>query len=267
MAASHEPPERTGRLPDPLNEALRLIDLAHSAGLQLRLLGGLAFHAKVPSWTARIDREGRDIDLATRTRDKRPLASMLTAEGYVPDKGYNAIHGYKQLYFTDPETGRPVDVLIDRMEMCHRVEFARRLNTDYPTLPLAELLMSKLQIVRINRKDILDILVLIAEYPLAESDSDGINVRPLVEACSDDWGWWRTVTTNLEMLERFCADELQPADLSVGRPSPHDPVTQIRTIRDYITESRKSLRWRIRAQVGDRVVWYKEPEEVGHAAL
>ena len=65
---------------------------------------------------------------------------------------------------------RPVDVLVDTLEMCHRLEFGDRLRMSRPTLPLAELLLSKLQVVKINKKDVLDALILLAEHPLADDD-------------------------------------------------------------------------------------------------
>src|SRR3954470_20260761 len=86
------------RTDDPLHEALRLIDLAAARGLQLRLMGGLAFHARVPDWTARADRAGRDIDLATRSQDRKGVSELLIGEGYEPDRQYNALYGHKQLY-------------------------------------------------------------------------------------------------------------------------------------------------------------------------
>ena len=100
--------------------------------------------------------ERRDIDLATRSKDRKALQELMVAEGYTGDRQYNALYGHKQLYFVDTLRGRPVDVLIDQMEMSHRFEFAKRLASDSPTVPLAEMLLSKLQIARINRKDILD---------------------------------------------------------------------------------------------------------------
>jgi hypothetical protein len=255
------------RRPDPLAEALRLIEVANSVKLQVRLLGGLAFHAKVPTWTARADREGRDIDLATRSRDKRAFANLLVAEGYEPDKGYNAVHGYKQLYFSDPENGRPVDVLIDRLEMCHAVQFRDRLAVDYPTLPLAELLLSKLQIVKINKKDILDVLVLLREYSLADNDRDGINIHPVIAVCTADWGWWRTLTKNIDRIAEYYEKDLAPLELDTGHPAEHDPLAQLHRLRELVDAAPKPVKWRLRARVGERVTWYKDPEEVGHAAL
>ena len=114
-------------LEDPLAEALRIIDLADGAGLQVRLMGGLAFHARAPEWTARIERARRDIDLATGSSDRRGLSELLVRSGYAADKEFNALHGHKQLYFVDPRRDRPVDVLVDRLEMCHTFDFGERL--------------------------------------------------------------------------------------------------------------------------------------------
>lgn len=249
---------------DPLAEALRLIRLADEAGLQVRLMGGLAFHARCPAWTARIERERRDIDLATRSRDRKDLMRLLDASGYAGDRQYNALYGHKQLYFIDPARGRPVDVLIDRLEMCHRLELADRLHLDGPTVPLADMLLSKLQIARINRKDILDALALLSEYPLGNADGDAISVRRIASITAADWGWWRTVTGNLDKVRLFFNTELQPGELEFGRPPRFEALAQVAELRAAIDAAPKSTRWRLRAQIGDRVQWFEEPEEVGH---
>ena len=251
-------------LDDPLAEALQLIDTAAARGLQVRLMGGLAFHAQVPSWTARIARERRDIDLATRATDRPGLTELMTARGYLADKQFNALYGRKQLYFVDAERQRPVDVIIDALEMCHTFEFADRLGVEPRTLPLAELLLSKLQVAHINRKDILDALALLSEHPLAASDAGAINVGRITELTSSDWGWWRTVTGNLDRSRQFLGDELQTGELDFGRPARFDAALQIDALRAAIDAAPKSTRWRLRARVGERVQWYQEPEEVGH---
>jgi len=249
---------------DPLVEALRIIGLADAAGLQVRLMGGLSFHAKCPEWTARIDRERRDIDLATRGKDARALKELMSEQGYTGDKQYNALYGHKQMYFVDTLRGRPVDVLIDRMEMSHRFEFADRLTADKPTVPLAEMLLSKLQIARINRKDILDALALMSEYPLGKGDAGTINVDRILTYTSADWGWWRTLTGNLDKMRMLFNAEIQPGELDFGRPPRLDVVEQIVALRKTVDDAPKSMKWKMRSQVGERVQWFEEPEEVGH---
>lgn len=260
-AAGSEP-----TLADPLAEALRLVKLANGRGLQVRLMGGLAFHARCADWTALVERQRRDIDLATRKQDRKALSELMVAEGYAADRQYNALYGHKQLYFLDEARQRAVDVLIDRLEMCHRFEFADRLLVSEVTLPPTELLLSKLQVVKVNRKDLLDALALLSEHSLAEGDEAGsaISLRRITSLTSNDWGWWRTITGNLAQLRTLLDGRLEPGELEFGRPPRFDPTNQIAALHQAIEDAAKSTKWKLRSRVGDRVSWYELPEEVGH---
>jgi len=153
-------------------------------------------------------------------------------------------------------------------------EFGDRLAVSKPTLPLAELLLSKLQVVKINKKDVLDALVLLAEHPLGQNDGaldsryglGAINLPRILSFTSNDWGWWRTVTGNLEVLDRYLMTEATPEDLDLnnGRAVLFDPMEQIASLREAINAAPKSTRWKLRARVGERATWYNEPEEMGH---
>ncbi len=264
----------TRTLADPLAESLRIVDAADRQGLLVRLMGGMAIRAHAPDWPARTRRVEVDLDFATRSRDRGAFYQLLEAEGYTPDKRHNALFGGKQAYFVDVHRKRPVDVLVDSLEMCHRFEFGDRLSASKPTLPLAELLLSKLQVVKINRKDVLDALVLLAEHPLADDDGaadartgqGAINVPRILSFTSNDWGWWRTVTGNLDTLDRYVATELVPGDLDLdnGRDILFDPSSQIAGLRTAIDGASKSTRWKLRSRVGERQAWYNDPEEMGH---
>jgi hypothetical protein len=263
-------------LADPLEESLRIVEVADGRGLMIRLLGGMAIRAHAPRWPARTRRVEVDLDFATTSKDRAAVYALLADEGYTPDKQQNALFGRKQAYFVDVPRKRPVDVLVDNLEMCHRIEFGSRLAKSKPTLPLAELLLSKLQVVKINRKDVLDALILLAEHPLAEDDGvdalhgpGAINVPRIVEITSNDWGWWRTVTGNLDKLDQYTATEITPEDLDLGTGEAvqFDPSAQIAGLRAAIEAAPKSTRWKLRARVGDRMPWYAEPEEMEHGAL
>ena len=263
-------------LADPLEESLRIIEVADGRGLMLRLMGGMAIRAHAPRWPARTRRVEVDLDFATTSKDRSAVYSLLADEGYTPDKQQNALFGRKQAYFVDVPRKRPVDVLVDNLEMCHRLEFGSRLAMSRPTLPLAELLLSKLQVVKINRKDVLDALILLAEHPLAQDDGadalhgpGAINVPRIVDITSNDWGWWRTVTGNLDKLDQFLATDFKPDDLDLGTGEAihFEPSAQIAGLRAAIESAPKSTRWKLRARVGDRLPWYTEPEEMEHGAI
>ena len=264
---------RTRTLEDPLAEALRVVAVADGEGVLLRLMGGMAVRAHAPEWTHRTRRIEVDLDFATRSKDRKAVFALLEREGYTPDRRHNALFGQHQGYFMDEARRRPVDVLVDKLEMCHRIEFADRLAASRPTLPVADLLLSKLQIVKINRKDVLDALVLLAEHPLSQDDGaqestqgeGAISLPRILAHTSTDWGWWRTLTGNIKVLQDYLDTDFTDADLDVGaRPVRYRIRDQVAGLRDAIEAAPKSTRWRLRAAVGERQRWYVEPEEVGH---
>jgi hypothetical protein len=260
-------------LEDPLAEALRIVAAADRDGILLRLMGGMAVRAHAPEWTHRTRRVEVDLDFATRSKDRKAAFALLEREGYTPDKRHNALFGQHQGYFMDEARRRPVDVLVDKLEMCHRIDFSERLAASRPTLPVADLLLSKLQIVKINRKDVLDALVLLAEHPLRQDDGaqastqgeGAISLPRILSFTSNDWGWWRTVTGNLKVLQEFLDSEFTESDLDVGaRPVRYQIREQVAGLRDAIEAAPKSTRWKLRARIGERQQWYVLPEEVGH---
>src|SRR4051794_41654583 len=155
---------------DLLGEARRLVDAATECGVVLRLLGGLAIGTLGPELPPR-RRADQDLDFGALGSDRRALADLLAEQGYVADPTFNALYGNKQLYFAHPETGVAIDVLIDKLHMCHTLDFAARLGRMAYTLDPMDLLLSKLQIVELNEKDVDDCLRLLVTFPLAESDA------------------------------------------------------------------------------------------------
>ena len=139
--------------------------------------------------------------------------------------------------------------------MCHRLAFGKRLATLPYTISRADLLLTKVQIVQLNQKDAADVAALLLDSGFSDDES-GLNTSYVSELLSRDWGWWRTVTANLKWLE-----EILPA-MGLDAESVRRLEGAIRTLRAAIDAQPKSVRWRTRASVGDRVPWYEEPEEV-----
>ncbi len=82
------------------------------------------------------------------------------------------------------------------------ISFIGRLEVEQYTLPLAELLLEKMQIVQINEKDIDRQYHAAARAPrwrvrIRRRSIPCLSTRTL----SNDWGFWRTVTGNLKMLD------------------------------------------------------------------
>jgi hypothetical protein len=202
------------------------------------------------------------MDLASVSRVRAALGPFLAAQGFAPDKEFNALYGHKQMYFRSPDGGWALDVMLDRLDMCHVLDFRDRIERMPYTLDPTDLLLSKLQIVEINEKDLQDAIYLLAAFPIRDDDEPGtIGPLRLCQIVCEDWGWWRTVSGNLDRVTA-----LAPEDLArlVPPDAPFDPVDQALALRRQADEAPKSLRWRLRSKVGDRVRWYELPEEVAH---
>jgi len=242
---------------DPLPEAVTLVQGAVAAGLKLRLLGGLGVRALCPDFTPRL-RAGQDMDLACAGKRRRDVAGYLEKSGCVPDKMFNNLNGDRQMYFIAP-SGRPVDVIIDRLVMCHTLDFRPSFGNSSLTLDPADLLLSKLQIVELNAKDAHDITHLLSGVPVGETP-EAISTRRFGEVLAADWGWWRTTTGNLEKLPALLAE-----NPGLVPPQPRfDALEQAARLLDVAKSAPKSMKWKLRANVGDRVRWYELPEEVAH---
>jgi hypothetical protein len=243
-----------------VDEAKRLIDAATERGIVLRLLGGLAIALLCPDLPPRT-RLGQDLDFGSLSATRRELGDMLTERGYQPDKTFNALYGNRQLYFANPETELAVDVLIDKLHMCHTLEFADRIDRLPYTLDPMDLLLTKMQIVELNEKDADDCLRLLVTFPLAESgEPDVMDIRIFRSLVADDWGWWKTITLNLDRMRALLAGGERPA-IAGGRL---DPVAQIDALAQAADEVPKSRRWKRRARIGERKRWYEQPEETPH---
>jgi hypothetical protein len=137
--------------------------------------------------------------------------------------------------------------------MCHEIPLERRLAADGDTVPLAELVLTKLQIIQLNEKDVRDAVALFAEHDVTDDDA-GINGTRVAELCADDWGLWRTITRNLESV----AGHLESYDVDRDLVS-----TRLAGLQVWIETAPKSRGWKLRDKVGERKRWYELPEEVG----
>lgn len=226
----------------------------------MRLIGALAFRTHCPQYGSIQDKLGRkftDFDFVSYPRFVRDVRRVLTELGYEEDKQVTQLFGDRRMLFHDPAFDRHVDVFYNILDFCHPINFVGRLEKEELTVPLAELLLEKMQIVQINEKDLIDSVMLLREHPIGDSDQETINAAVIAGILSKDWGFWRTVTGNLRLLDEKLAayQGLAEADRTVV----HD---RIQELQGRIEAAPKSLAWKARAQIGERLKWYKDVEEL-----
>jgi hypothetical protein len=243
---------------DIIERTKALIDDARRNEITVRVLGGIAvlIHAHAPLPPALL-REVRDADLVVEKGKVKQFAKLLREKGYDENRRFNLLNGSERLIFFDPKNQTQLDVFVGEFRMCHRLSFGARLGVDQYTLPLAETLLTKLQIVQLNDKDMKDILLVFFQHETATAtDGESINLAEFARRCASDWGLYRTAVDNLQgALERLRVISLEPTDSGVV-------AARVRATMDAVEQCPKSSGWKLRALVGTRVRWYELPEEV-----
>lgn len=242
-------------------EVERVIAAADAAGATLRVLGSIGVALHCPDAKALLpafERTYADIDFAAYGRQARELTAAISGLGYREDREVSITSEGRRAIFDHPTAPRVhLDVFFDELEFCHRIPLGGRLEADRPTIPLAELLLSKLQIVKLNEKDVIDAILLLLDHELGRGDADVIDLERIARLCADDWGLWRTLTMNLEKVRTFAAGypQLSPAQQTrVG--------TAAAELKRAIDAAPKALAWRVRDRVGDRRQWWTDVDEV-----
>jgi hypothetical protein len=250
MGAIHE---------DVVAEGARLIDRAAAEQVPLRLLGGVGMRLRAPGELApAFRRTYADLDFVTEKKAARRAADLFRTEGYEPHIAFNALHGGERMLFFDNDHDRQVDVFVGAFSMCHRVPLDGRIEIDPVSIPLAELLLTKLQVVQLNEKDVRDALALLHDHPVADADGESVNGARVAELCAADWGLWRTITQNLISCRGFAGTYDVPDRLILDE--------RLDALLDRIEDEPKSRGWKMRAKIGDRKRWYDLPEEVAGGA-
>lgn len=249
---------------DPVTEARRIMTAADDAKVRLCVLGGIGVALVCPTIRRLTPtRTYHDIDLAAPAGTPA-IGRLLTDLGYEAARRFNTLNGSERLLFHDPQ-GRRIDVFIGTLRMCHQLSLDDAFASPSWTLPPADLVLSKLQIVEVTDRDMQDLLALFADFELTPSGSAGISVERIERMCGSDWGWWRTVHDTLRVLEARWLTER--ADAGTETVAILDAgLERVAQLREVLAASPRSMAWRIRSIVGPRMRWYELPEDVRASA-
>ncbi len=246
-------------LADGVAEAVRLVDTLQESNLVIRLLGGVAVKLRCPHATHRaLNRVYADLDFVTYKKQARQVRDALIASGYTADRRFNALHGERRLLFFDEPRNRQIDIFLGTFEMCHKLALEPRLAQHTHTLSPADLLLTKLQIVQLNAKDIQDTLAILLDFVPQTTTSrpgDELDVRWIARLCSQDWGWFTTVKDNLAKIANQANTYLESEDTVVVEQ-------RVEQIKEALDRENKTPGWRVRSLVGRKMLWYELPEEV-----
>jgi len=251
-------------LADFMDEARRVAGEAKNRGLTVRVMGAVAFGIHCPEFLPlhrALGREFSDLDFVSYSRQQDGVLKLFADLGYSTDRRRQYLaqiagRGQRNM-LDDVENNRRIDIFFDELSMCFVIDFRKRLDLDFPTIPLADLMLEKLQIVRLTEKDMKDTIVLLRAHNVGKAESETIDSGYMAELAAKDWGLYYTMTTNLQKilgsLEGF--DALQPQDRA-------DVKAKIDSLLETIEKKDKSMQWKMRARIGTKRKWYNDVSEV-----
>jgi hypothetical protein len=245
---------------DLVDETVRILRFAKEQALVLRLIGAAAYITHCPQFgylQGKLGRALSDIDFAGRSAQSRKVRELFLNLGYQEQGMINMLFAKERLVFFDDANKRHTDVFFDKLSFNHEIHLADRLEISYPTIPLADLLLEKMQIVRINEKDLIDTMMLIREHKVGTEEDETINLSRIDSLCARDWGLWKTVTTNLRKVKDYAA-----TCQGIGDSDRADVKMKIDELLGSIDSTPKSTRWNLRARIGEKKKWYNDVEEL-----
>ena len=241
-----------------IREANRILEQATIRNVNIKLMGAISFRLQCPNHIDlfnKMKRKLTDIDFISLSEENKNVLKLFKALGYTPDRDVllSQEYGLSRYMFHHPNSKFHIDVFFDKLKMCHTIDLRERLDIENKTISLSDMLLEKMQIVEINEKDVIDVIVLLLEHDIGNNDRKKVDIKYISKLMSDDWGFYHTSTTNLNkaknILERYnCLSTNEKLKI----------IKKIDLILKSLEEEPKTLKWRLRSKIGTRLKWYNE---------
>jgi len=159
--------------------------------------------------------------------------------------------------FTHPDRSIEVDVFVDRLDFCHVVQVGDRLGEHPFALPIETLLLSNLQVIEPTATDLMDTAAILLSHPVLDGRSgpESMPAAAVAGVLTRDWGFHHTVTRNLDRLAGYAA----ALDLDEGERTPL--AAAVAALHAAIDAAPKTLAWRLRGRIGERMRWWQDVDE------
>jgi predicted regulator of Ras-like GTPase activity (Roadblock/LC7/MglB family) len=235
-------------------EVQSIVAAAREKGVIIQATGDAAIRLRCPSAAQlALSLEENVLDLVCREKQVGLVSRVVEELGYAPERNFNMLHGSQRLRFTSNENKLGLEIFLDSLKMYHSLHFSDSLHLGDETIPLADLLLWKLQVVELDEDTIKSICVIINDHELGgPGELEKIDSNRITSLCAADWGWYKTVTNNLEKCISW-AEDRPDFSLSVF-------LDRARTLLKTIVDVPKSGGWQLRARIGESMRWYEIPE-------
>ena len=238
-------------------EALHIVEAASSTQIPLWVMDPVALWSRCQERRRLLAvPQRRYLELAGRSENVTPIIQLLERLGYQSNARINAQPGIRRLLFTEPKKSITLVVILDAFEMYHRFDLKPFLQPNDPILPPTALALMRLQLVEMSDEALSDLAALFIEYDVSlVTKANQIDASQITALCVDDWGWYKTISMNLEQIIYFAEDSLLLAERNAV-------IERARRLKSSLDATPKSLRWQARARLGESMRWYETPTEV-----
>ncbi len=261
-----------------IKEAVDIVTRAQKRNTIIRILGGCAIYIHsqhIPEAMQLYDKikrfgEGKpiftDLDLIAYSKQRKEVMDYFEKELKFKFDPSMRIYMIKRLIYFHPKGYYDVDVFFDKLEYSHDVVFGSkpgkgRLELDFPTISLADLVLEKLQIHQINLKDLIDLIVLFFGHEVGSTaKKEVIDGSYVAKILADDWGFWYDATSNLKKVKKAAKNFKEEGKLTEEEYS--TVIKRVDKLMKMIEAEPKTRKWRKRAKAGTSKPWYREVEEV-----
>ena len=238
-------------------ESERIIKIARKHNTILRLVGGLAIHAYCTDH-AFCDRHHGDMDLVGLKSQYESIVQVMKEAGYVENTNMTISTGGSRLLFHKQDGEDHIDVFLDQINIEHEIDFRDRLEIEEETVSVSDLLLIKLTITKLNEKDIRDIISIVKDLQMGHNDSPRtINMNYIADLCAKSWGLHHDVSSSLRKTLQFLPEYHLPKKVRTG------VIRKLEELQEMILKSPKSIKWRLRALLGEHIPWRREIETTG----
>jgi len=219
-----------------VEEALLIVKEARDEGIEVRLIGSVAVIILTGADSSDRPARLKDIDLISQVKYRAAVQNFLFSKGWELAQEFLLFSENRETY---QSADRPfsLDVYYNIVDGNHRIRIGSRLLLSYPTITPTDLLMTKIQRVRLRPEDDWDACALLR---MNRVEFDLARFRRLM---GKNWGLYTTASGNLERLASKC--EFSRA---------HELVEAAKS-------SRKSILWYIRSFIGPKVKWWSDVYE------
>jgi hypothetical protein len=240
--------------------AKALIDGATEQKIELRTFGGIGVrtHCQGLGGNALADRSYKNYDLDLVADASRiPSVHRFMLGSGLDMADFGEYPGGEYRLYKWQRSGRTactIDIYFGRLRFNHEVPSPYFDKDNEYTVPITQLLLSKLAIVELNEKDKIDIVSILAEHQLGNSAGKEILQIPILRKvwCRGwkSWGTARTCLLNVRAVRDYVRS-LSYAEELLGQV-----CEKLDDLEKLILQRPKSLSWKARDVFGAKIAWY-----------